>query len=85
MRPSPVLELYRDANTEQAEDAIVHGEELVKEALSRNKGALILTAHLGNWDILSVATTQRGYALTIISKDVKNDAVNSFWMETRAF
>ncbi|MBN1269567.1 MAG: lysophospholipid acyltransferase family protein [Kiritimatiellae bacterium] len=61
----------------------VVGEEHVKTALARGKGALILTAHFGNWDLLSVITPRKGYPLTIITKDVKNEALNEFWMATR--
>lgn len=59
-------------------------EHIVQEALARGQGALMLTAHLGNWDLLSVFTPVKGYPLTIISKDVKNKALNDFWMGMRA-
>jgi KDO2-lipid IV(A) lauroyltransferase len=60
-----------------------HGIDQVHQALERNKGALILTAHFGNWDLLSVLTPRIGFPLTIISKDVKNRALNTFWMDMR--
>ncbi len=56
----------------------------VAEELKRGRGALILTAHFGNWDLLSVRTPMAGLPLTIISKELKNNAINSFWMDMRA-
>src|SRR4030042_967100 len=44
------------------------------------KGALMLTAPLGNFDLLAMFSAQRGYPLTIISKEIKNPAVNGLWM-----
>lgn len=62
----------------------VDKKEIVSNALSRGKGVLMLTAHLGNWDLLSVMTPKWSLpTLTIISKDVKNQAVNDFWMGMR--
>lgn len=65
------------------EHLTVSGVEHVQEALKQEKGGLVLTAHFGNWDLLSVLTTKLGYPLTIISKDVKNEALNDFWMGMR--
>jgi len=61
----------------------VEGEEHVRQALAGGKGALILTAHLGNWDLLGMYTAKRGYPLTIISKVIKNEAINDLWMRLR--
>jgi KDO2-lipid IV(A) lauroyltransferase len=44
---------------------------------------VVLTAHLGNWDLMGLWAASR-YPLTIISKVIKNEAVNRFWMEKRA-
>jgi len=62
----------------------VEGEENLKEALQREKGAVILTAHFGNFDILPVATVAHGYKLTVITKNIRNQTVNDIWMEARA-
>ena len=59
------------------------GLEHVDRCLQEGRGALILTAHLGNWDIMGLWAAGR-YPLTIISKEMRNDGVNAFWMEKRA-
>ena len=72
-------------NISQLEDLVdVKNAEIVKKALSRNKGALILAAHFGNWDLLCFATPLQGFPLTIIAKDLRSDALNDFWMALRA-
>jgi KDO2-lipid IV(A) lauroyltransferase len=54
----------------------------IDQALQQGRGALILTAHLGNWDLLALWAARR-YPLTIISKNIRNPAVNDFWMAAR--
>lgn len=59
------------------------GMEHLEEALAHGKGVLILTAHIGNWDMLGLWGARR-MKLTIISKDLRGAGVNRFWMEARA-
>ncbi len=61
----------------------VEGEPLAKDAMARGKGVIILTGHIGNWDLLAAGTPRLGYPLTIITKVMKNKAANDFWMEMR--
>lgn len=58
------------------------GEEHLAAALARGKGALALTAHTGNWDLMGLWASRR-YPLTIISKDLRGAGANRFWMEAR--
>jgi KDO2-lipid IV(A) lauroyltransferase len=59
------------------------GEERVQEALARGRGVLILTAHVGNWDLLAMLTARSRYRLTVISKSLRNAALNDMWMRIR--
>ena len=59
------------------------GEENVRAALQRGNGALVLTAHLGNFDLLAMYAAQRGLPLTVVSKEIRNPAVNDLWMRLR--
>jgi KDO2-lipid IV(A) lauroyltransferase len=61
----------------------VQGEEHANGCLARGRGAGVLTAHIGNWDLMGLWAASR-FPLTIISKTIKNEAVNRFWMERRA-
>ncbi len=59
------------------------GEENVLEALKQKKGVIFLSAHLGNWDMLCSFAPRWGYPLTIITKNIKNKALNEYWMDIR--
>ncbi len=43
------------------------GKEHIERAIARGKGALILTAHLGNWEVGGVFLKLMGYPLTVIT------------------
>ena len=78
-----VLRLAGGAGDDLSQLITIEGQEIVQGVLRRGKGALMLTAHLGNFDLLAIFTAQRGYPLTIISKEIKNPAVNRLWMRLR--
>lgn len=45
------------------------GENHLEEALKARKGVVILTGHLGNWELLAAWLCQSGYPLTAIVRD----------------
>ncbi|MEK7449340.1 MAG: lysophospholipid acyltransferase family protein [Planctomycetota bacterium] len=61
----------------------IEGLENLKEALSSGKGAFILTAHFGNWDMLASICVLKGFPVNLVTKYLKNEALNKFWLETR--
>ena len=46
---------------------VFHGKEHIDRALSLGKGAMILTAHLGNWEMGGVFLSLLGYSLHVIT------------------
>lgn len=50
----------------------VHGQNRVDEALGRGKGIVHVTAHLGNWELLVLATTALGYPCSVIHQKLKD-------------
>ena len=60
------------------------GMEHVEAARAHGRGVLVLTAHLGNYDLLAVAVARAGYPVSFISKRLKSKAVEGFWMAERA-
>ncbi len=83
MNAAEILRLAGGEVEEAKSRIAVEGESIVRQALERGKGAMILTAHLGNWDLLGMFTIMKGYPLTIISKDLKHKALNEMWMDLR--
>ncbi len=60
------------------------GQEHLDEALQGGRGFFLLSAHIGNWDLLGVALALRGYPVALITKLSKSEAVNRIWMKYRA-
>lgn len=60
----------------------VDGQERWTQTLAQKRGAGILTAHVGNWD-LGAMWAASTHPMTIISKNIRNRAINQFWMEQR--
>ena len=60
------------------------GEDHLRNALAEGKGVLILSAHLGNYDVSAVALALRGFPVMIVSKPLNLKAIEKFWMEERS-
>ena len=60
----------------------IEGVEHLEHALRLGKGVLVLTAHTGNWDLCALWMARR-YPLAIISKNIRNQGLNRFWMDSR--
>ena len=54
----------------------VDGLEHFEKARERNRGVLALTAHIGNFELMPMATASLGFKLSVIVKRIKNKAVN---------
>ncbi|MCX5699085.1 MAG: lysophospholipid acyltransferase family protein [Candidatus Omnitrophica bacterium] len=49
------------------------------EALAKGKGVVVLTAHLGNWELGGVVIAQLGYPFWVVALPHKNKKVNEFF------
>jgi KDO2-lipid IV(A) lauroyltransferase len=79
------VEVFRWVGGSEAEiDARISMDhpERVEAARARGKGVLVLTAHIGNFDLMGLWAAKR-YPMTIISKALRSKAVNDFWMDAR--
>ncbi|MDZ8120120.1 lysophospholipid acyltransferase family protein [Pontiella agarivorans] len=54
----------------------IEGREHADEAFSRGKGMIALTAHIGCFELMPMATAAQGYKLSTIVKKIKDEAVN---------
>lgn len=57
--------------------------ERIKAALAEEKGVIILTGHIGNWEWMGAALSLYGYPSTTIVKRQPNDQVTRFLNENR--
>ena len=49
------------------------------QALAKGKGVVVLTAHLGNWELGGVVVAQLGYPFWVVALPHKNKSVNDFF------
>jgi Kdo2-lipid IVA lauroyltransferase/acyltransferase len=61
-----------------------NGLEHLENALKLKKGVFVLTAHLGNWDLVAAACVLKGYPVNLITKHLRIGLLNKFWLESRA-
>jgi KDO2-lipid IV(A) lauroyltransferase len=53
------------------------------EALFQAKAQICITAHLGNWEVLGMAFSFRGYPLTSVAAPLENEAVDALFNRLR--
>jgi KDO2-lipid IV(A) lauroyltransferase len=82
-----VFELLRVGRLgrEEAESLLgAAGRASLDRLLAKGRGLLVLTGHLGNWDLLACAAARAGYPLHVITRELKATSVNRLWMAARA-
>jgi len=70
-------------------DDFMRGEEepaeLVREATASGRGALIVTGHVGNWEMAGAYIAHRGYPISAVVKRQSNEAFDRYlWKARRA-
>lgn len=61
----------------------VVGENHLDDALAKGKGVILLTAHLGNWELGGAVIGVLGYPMNVLALDHKNKLVNDFFVNQR--
>lgn len=61
----------------------LQGIAIVREALARGKGAIMLTAHIGNFQLPAMIAGFFGIPITSITKTFKPAALNEHWRRVR--
>ncbi|OQX82158.1 MAG: hypothetical protein B6D56_00145 [Candidatus Omnitrophica bacterium 4484_70.1] len=62
----------------------VEGEEFLKEALSKGKGVVLLTAHYGNFPLISLFLAQKGYKINVVARPMRDERVGELVENLRA-
>lgn len=60
------------------------GFELVEDAISRGHGVLLVTGHLGNWELAGAYVAARGVPMDVIVRTQANPLFDAYINETRA-
>lgn len=61
----------------------VRGLERLEEALSRKKGVIIASAHVGNWELGGMALSRLGYPPTVLALGHRQRSVNDAFQKKR--
>jgi Kdo2-lipid IVA lauroyltransferase/acyltransferase len=61
----------------------VEGRHFLDNALSRGKGAILASAHLGNWELGGLVLAAIGAPLDVVALNHKQEDVNHFFTEQR--
>jgi len=63
----------------------VEGIGNVKKAHAAGKGVIILSAHIGNWELGGVVLSLMGYPLSAVALTHQNKEINDFFLRQRGF
>lgn len=59
------------------------GVENLDRALAHGRGAIAVTAHVSNWDILAAAAAVRGYVVNAVTDELPSSRLNHLVVESR--
>jgi Kdo2-lipid IVA lauroyltransferase/acyltransferase len=62
----------------------LNGLDKAADALLRRRGAILLTGHYGNWELLGFVLTALGFPLVAVMRPLDNPYLNRFLMDVRA-
>ncbi len=62
----------------------VHGEENLKEAFTKGKGVIALTAHFGNWEYSAAVLAVKGYPMNAIGADQRDPRITDLVVSLRS-
>lgn len=65
------------------ENVKVEGKDNLNQALKLGKGVLLVSAHLGNWELGAMILSMLGYRINIIAWTHKNKLTNDFFLRLR--
>ncbi|MBI2894315.1 MAG: lysophospholipid acyltransferase family protein [Deltaproteobacteria bacterium] len=54
------------------------GDRILGEALSRGRGGVMVTAHLGNWELIGRLVCRKGFPITVAMARERNESVRGF-------
>jgi KDO2-lipid IV(A) lauroyltransferase len=80
------VELFKAATLppEQIRQLVpAEGFEHLRQALARGQGAMIITGHLGNWELLGARLVLEGFDLAVVARDASDAGVASLINQSR--
>ncbi|NOZ87947.1 MAG: lysophospholipid acyltransferase family protein [Deltaproteobacteria bacterium] len=62
----------------------IHGRKILERELGRGKGVIVVSGHVGNWDLLAVTHAVAGFPVYVVTKALKKRGIDRFWHEARS-
>ena len=79
-----ILNLH-SLNKEQLETLVsLEGEEYLKAATESGQGGILITGHIGNWELMAAALSMRGYRLHVIAAPLYDPRIDELIIRLRA-
>jgi KDO2-lipid IV(A) lauroyltransferase len=77
------IEIDRLSRKEVEDRVEIVGIENLIGAISENRGVVMVTSHIGNWELAGRALTYRGFCLNVVARKQKNGLVEKLIRERR--
>jgi len=61
----------------------IRGRENLDKALSLGRGVLLVSAHLGNWELGAIVLSILGYPVNVVAWTHRNRLINDFFLQQR--
>lgn len=70
------LRLTRQTKEQVLGSCLVSGEENLSRALSRGRGVVAVTGHIGCWELLGAYLSEKGYSVSVIANRLSNGSLD---------
>ena len=61
----------------------IHGEERLREVVNAQQGAILIVAHLGNWEMGGAVLVERGFDVSAIARPQKQSSIERLIQDIR--
>lgn len=81
-----LVDFFRSSKIDKdylARNVKVEGVHNIDDALAMGKGVIILSAHIGNWELGAAVTSMLGYPINAVVLTHKNKRINNFFTSQR--
>lgn len=68
--------LYLLKNPQGLKNTEIEGKEYLVKALAEKKGVILVTAHLGNFPLMSLALARAGFTVNFVTRPMRNKALS---------
>jgi len=75
--------LYYLKNLKALSDVRIEGSEHLKDALAKGRGVIIVTAHLGNFPLMSLKLARAGFPVHIVARPMRDEQVGDYLHDLR--